>query len=103
MAKKRAVKTLEEVIEVLQKYKEEISQKYKVKEIGVFGSFVRGEQKRGSDVDMLVEYYELPDLLELIDLELYLSRLLKKKVDLIEKSGIRKELKEKILNEAIYL
>jgi len=103
MSRKNAVKTVDEVKEILQKHKDEIVQKYKVKEIGIFGSFVRGEQKKRSDIDVLVEYYELPGLLELIDLELYIQKLLRKKVDLVEKEGIRPELKKKILDEVIYV
>jgi predicted nucleotidyltransferase len=64
---------------------------------------VRGEQKKRSDIDILVEYSELPDLLKLIELERHLQRLLKKKVDLVEKNGIRPELKDRILKEVVYI
>ena len=69
----------------------------------MFGSFVSGEQKSGSDVDILVDFYEVPDLFEFINLERYLQRILKKKVDLVRKPVVRKELKEKILNEVVYI
>jgi uncharacterized protein len=55
------MKTLDEVKPTLRKHKSEVPLNYKVKELGIFGSFVRGEQKRGSDIDILVEYSELPD------------------------------------------
>lgn len=97
------MKTLDEIKEILTKHKEEVQQEYKVRELGIFGSFVRGEQKKRSDIDILVEYSELPDLLKLIELENRLQKLLKRKVDLIEKSGIRTELKEIILNEVVYI
>jgi predicted nucleotidyltransferase len=87
----------------LKKHKAEVVRDYKVKEIGVFGSVVRGEQKKRSDIDILVEYSELPDLLKLIELENRLEKLLKKKVDLVEKSGIRPELKDEILKEVVYI
>ncbi|MEO0143411.1 MAG: nucleotidyltransferase family protein [candidate division WOR-3 bacterium] len=103
MARKKSVSSLQEIIEILKIHKEEIKQKYKVKEIGVFGSFVRGEQNKKSDVDILVEYEEIPGLIKFIELELYIQKLLKRKVDLIEKEGIRPELKEKILKEVIYV
>ncbi len=103
MSRKKAVQTVDEVKEILQKHKDEIVQKYKVKELGIFGSFVRGEQEKMSDVDVLVEYYELPGLLEFIDLEIYIEKLLRKKVDLVEKEGIRPELKKRILDEVIYI
>ena len=97
------MKTLEEIREILKKHKAEVVRDYKVKEIGVFGSFVRGEQKRRSDIDILVEYDELPDLLKLIELEVHLEQILKKKVDLVEKGGLRPELKERILREVVYI
>ncbi|MFZ3137699.1 MAG: nucleotidyltransferase family protein [Thermodesulfovibrionales bacterium] len=97
------MKTLDEIKEILTKHKEEVQQEYKVSELGIFGSFVRGEQKKRSDIDILVEYSELPDLLKLIELENRLQKLLKRKVDLIEKSGIRTELKEMILKEVVYI
>ncbi|MCL5062551.1 nucleotidyltransferase family protein [Dissulfurispira sp.] len=97
------MKTLNEIKKTLKKHKAEVVRDYKVKEIGIFGSVVRGEQKKRSDIDILVEYSELPDLLKLIELENKLQKLLKKKVDLIEKSGIRTELKDKILKEVVYI
>lgn len=80
-----------------------IQDKYKVKELGIFGSVMRGEQKKRSDVDILVDYKEIPDLIEFIALENYLEKILKKKVDLVHKKSVRPELKEIILNEVIYL
>lgn len=97
------MKTLNEIKKTLKKHKAEVVRDYKVKEIGIFGSVVRGKQKKRSDIDILVEYSELPDLLKLIELENKLQKLLKKKVDLIEKSGIRTELKDKILKEVVYI
>jgi hypothetical protein len=52
-------------------------------------------------VDLLVEFEEIPDLLEFIHLEQYLEGLLNRKVDLVRKSAIRPELKETILGEAV--
>lgn len=97
------MKTLEEIKDILSKHKEAVVREYKVKEIGIFGSVVRGEQKRGSDIDILVDFYELPDVFQLIDLEDYLTKLLKKKVDLVRKGAIRPELKIMIMKEIIYV
>ena len=49
---------VEEIKRTLLQHKAELKKKFKVKTIGVFGSYVRGEQKRGSDVDILVEFEE---------------------------------------------
>jgi hypothetical protein len=97
------MQTLDEIRDALKKHKEEVIRDYNVKEIGIFGSVARGEQGRRSDIDILVEYYELPDLLKLIALERRLQRILKNKVDLVEKSGIRPELRDRILNEVVYI
>ncbi|GAB6184456.1 nucleotidyltransferase family protein [Thermodesulfovibrio hydrogeniphilus] len=72
---KKSVQSLDDIIRVLREHKEEIKQKYKVKEIGVFGSFVRGEQNKRSDVDILVEYTEVPDPLKFIELHCYVQSL----------------------------
>lgn len=98
--------SLQDINKILKEHKEELRERYKIKEIGVFGSYVRGEQKkRGSDVDILVSFAEedIPSLLEFIAMERYFSRLIKKKVDLVRKEAIRPELKDIILKEVIYL
>ncbi len=96
-------KSLKEVLNTIKEHKKFLDVRYKVKEIGVFGSFVRGEQKRRSDIDILVNFYEVPDLFEFISLERYLQRILKKKIDLVRKPAVREELKEKILSEVVYI
>lgn len=97
------MKSLEEIKSILQAHKEEVCKKYKLSEIGLFGSFVRGEQKKRSDIDILVDFYEIPDLLEFIELEDRLRKLLKKKVDLVDKQGLKPQLKDIILKEVIYI
>ena len=102
---KQAVKNVEEAKAVLKEHKDEVIQKYRVSELGIFGSFVRGEQKKGSDIDILVEFNErnIPGLLKLIEMERYLEKLLRKKVDLVRKGGIRPELRKIILKEVVYI
>jgi predicted nucleotidyltransferase len=102
---KRTVKSVEEVKAILKEHKAEVVQKYRVREMGIFGSFVRSEQKRRSDVDILVEFDpgNIPGLLKLIEMEMYLEKLLRKKVDVVIKNGIRPELKKGILKEVIYI
>lgn len=95
------MKTLDQVKEILAKRKGELKEKYKVKEIGIFGSYVKGEQKETSDVDILVEFEKPVSLLQIVSLENYLSDILGIKVDVVPKKNIRKELKEFILKGAI--
>jgi len=76
-------------------------EKYGVTEIGVFGSYVRGEQKPDSDIDILVELSDPPkiSLLGLVDLQYYLSDLLSMKADVALKSNLRKRIGKRILSE----
>ncbi len=97
------MKSLKEIQNILAKNKELLQKKYEIKEIGIFGSFVRNEQKKRSDIDILVEFKELPDILKFIEIERRLGRLLGKKIDLVEKKSIKPRLKKIILNEVIYI
>lgn len=97
------VKVREEIEPIIRKSKKFLQEQYNVKTIGVFGSFVRGEQTKGSDVDILVDFYELPDLLEFVNLERYLEKILKRKVDLVRKQVVRPELRRRIFHEVVYL
>ena len=89
-------------IKALKRYKDYLRQKYKVREMGIFGSYAKNEQKRGSDLDILVEFYE-PVGLGYFELKDFLEDMLKIKVDLVTKMGIKPQLKDKILKEVIYL
>ena len=99
------VLNLENITNILKEHKEELKARYGVEEIGVFGSYVRGEQKGGSDIDILVEFR--PDakigLLGFINMENYLSELLGIKVDLVEKSALKPRIGEQILREVVNL
>lgn len=97
------MKSYKKIEEILKQHKKELAEKYKIKEIGIFGSYVRGEQKKRSDVDVLVEFVKVPDLLRFIEIERYLQRLLRKKVDLVRKKALRPELKNIILKEVVYI
>ncbi len=94
---------LKEIIGILSKHKTNLCEDYEIREIGIFGSFVRGDQRKGSDIDILVEFSEIPGLLRFIEIENHLRRILKKKVDLVRKGAIRPELKERILSEVLYI
>jgi uncharacterized protein len=97
------LKDLNEIKNTLKTYKGYLEKRYKIKEIGIFGSYVRGEQKEKSDIDILVSFYEVPSLLGFIEIENYLSDELKIKADLVRKESIRTEIKEQILNEVILI
>jgi uncharacterized protein len=86
-------------IKILRQHFMEIKEKYNVSYLGIFGSYVRGEQTSESDLDILVEFDEKPGLFEYIELEDYLSDLLGVKVDLVMKSALKPNIGKRILNE----
>lgn len=95
------MKTLDDIKRIISEHKGELKDKYNVKEISIFGSYIRGEQNKGSDLDILVEFSKPVSLLHIVSLENYLSDILGIKVDVVPKKNIRKELMEFILKEAI--
>ena len=98
-------KSLDRIKEILKKHEKELKEKYGIKEFGIFGSYLRGEAKEESDLDILVEFK--PDakisLLEFVELENYLSDLPGVKVDLAEKSALKPRIGKRILSEVVYL
>ena len=86
---------------ILFRNKGELRRRFKVKDIGVFGSYVRGEQRKKSDVDVLVEFEEPVGFFEFIALEDYLGDLLGVKVDLVSKKALKPRIGERILKEVI--
>ncbi|MGC8972000.1 MAG: nucleotidyltransferase family protein [bacterium] len=95
------MRNLEEIMSILSYYKKELKIKYGVREIGIFGSYVRNEQGRASDIDILVEFEKTPSLLEFINLENYLSDILGVKVDLVMKDSLKPNIGRHILDEVI--
>jgi len=90
---------------ILKEHDSELREKYGIKEIGVFGSYMRGEQKKGSDIDILVEFYpdaEM-DLITFVELEEHLSDLLGVEVDLVMKSALKPRIGKHILKEVVYI
>ena len=92
------MKTLSKVKEILKKHKKELKERYKVKSIAIFGSYVRGEQTEKSDIDIMIEFYE-PIGLKIVDLKDYLESILNVKVDLITKNSIQNPYIKKSIEE----
>lgn len=97
------MKTKEEIVKILKELKKELKEKYRVREIGVFGSLVRGERIKESDIDVLVDFEEDADLLHLVGLALFLEEKLQSKVDVVPRRALRDEIKESVLKEAVAL
>ena len=92
-----------EIKEKINKELEYLRKKYKVKEIGIFGSHVRGDVSTESDLDILVTVDLSIDLLTFIELEQYLSEKLGIKVDLVMKDALKPHIGKQILKEVIYV
>jgi predicted nucleotidyltransferase len=93
--------SLEEVRVQLQEMKPTLKKRFKVETIEIFGSFARGEQTEKSDLDLLVTYSDMVDLLMIASLRRYLRRKLGRKVDVVSKKFLNKHIKEQVLEEAI--
>jgi predicted nucleotidyltransferase len=79
----------------------EISARYHVKSLGLFGSYVRNAQKKGSDLDVLVEFGSIPSMFKFLELEEHLSRLLGIKVDLVMRDVLKPAIGQYILAEVV--
>lgn len=94
-------RSLEEILELLRQQIPLLAERYGVKTLEVFGSYVRSEQKKDSDLDILITFEEDPSLLTYIALENSLSDLLGIKVDLVMKDSLKPKIGQQILREAI--
>jgi predicted nucleotidyltransferase len=98
-----SLRTVEEIKEILKSHKEELGSKYGVKEIGIFGSYVKEEQKEASDVDILVDFEKALGLLEFVGLKNYLSDILGVQVDLVMRKALKPNIGRRILGEVVYV
>jgi len=101
----RCMKTLAEIQQILRDQKLHLAEKYGVMVVGVFGSYVRNEQRQDSDLDILVELERPPkiSLIGLVELEYTLSDLLGTKVDIAIRTNLKKRIGQRILSEVIPL
>jgi predicted nucleotidyltransferase len=98
MVRKRSLPAL---IDILRQQKPTLAERYGVETLEVFGSYVRGEQKGNSDLDVLVTFREAPSLLTFIGMENYLSDVLGVKVDLVMKDTLKPAIGQHVLREAM--
>ncbi len=97
------MKAFEKIKNILAGHKNQIEKQFYVKEIGVFGSYVRGRQNKKSDIDILVAFKQPVGLFKFMDLEEYLENLLKIDVDLVSKKALKPRIGEHILKEVVYI
>ena len=98
-----SMKNVDRIRSKIDQHRSTLEKRFKVKSIAVFGSYLRGEEKKESDMDMLVEFYKTTDLLEFIALESFLSEILGHKVDLVMREALRPRIKDRILREAVVI
>jgi hypothetical protein len=91
----------EQVLQSLKVLKPEMARRFKVKEIALFGSFVRSEQNSASDIDFVVEFEEEADLFDLVGLGQFLEERLGRKVDLGTKDSLRREIRSQVFKEMV--
>lgn len=92
---------LEKLIERLRKEYPDLKGRYRIRSLGIFGSYVHGEQHKRSDLDVLVEFYEPPGLIKYLELEYYLGDLLGIKVDLVMKDTLKPAIARRVLSEVV--
>lgn len=97
------MKNVGDIEKIIEGEKEKLLIEYKIRNMGIFGSYAKNTAKEKSDIDLIVEFEEPVSLLGVIKAENYLTELLGIRVDLVPKEDIRKELKETILKEVIYI
>ena len=99
----KCVKDLTELKGLLREQEPYLEEKYGVRILGVFGSYVRNEQRPDSDLDVLIELDRPPkiSLIGLVELEYYLSELLGVRVDIAIKKNLRKRVGERIMREVV--
>lgn len=92
--------TLNEILAQLRAMLPALSEKHHVQTLEAFGSYVRGEEREDSDLDLLVTFAEIPSLFQYVALENYLSDTLGVKVDLVMKDSLKPAIGKRILEEA---
>ena len=96
------MKSRTEVEYKLAKLKPYLFQKYFVNKIGYFGSFSRDEQTENSDIDILVSFKKSPGW-EFFDLQELLEKELNRKVDLVSENALKRQLKDSIIKNVLYI
>lgn len=95
------MKNLGKIKRTINEHKLFLKERFKVKSISVFGSYLRGQQSAESDIDILVEFDGTIDLFDFVELENFLSDVLGSRVDLIMKDTLKPRIRNRILKEAV--
>ncbi len=93
--------SLDEIVRMLRESIPDLANRYGVKRLGIFGSYVRGEADGESDLDILVEFERAPTLWELVRLERELGEKMGVKVDLVMKKNLKPRVRDAVLKEVV--
>ena len=95
--------SLQEIENILRDLKPLLKEQFKVKRIGIFGSYLKGKERKSSDIDILIDFFEEPSFFKFIELEEFLTKKLGVKVDLVIKDTLKPRIKKIILQEILFL
>jgi predicted nucleotidyltransferase len=93
--------TLKKIKRVLSSQKSILAKKFNIREMAIFGSYVRGKNKKDSDLDILVDFSQPIGLFAFVDCEEYLKQLLGVEVDLVSKKALKPQIGKRVLKELI--
>ncbi len=93
----------QEIIKIIKDKKPEMLSRYGVQRLGLFGSYVKGRQRKKSDIDILVTFNRDIDLFDFLDLRKYLESQLQAKVDLVMETALKPAIGKRILSEVEYV
>ena len=91
------------ILQILHEHKSELTEKFDVKSLAMFGSVARDMATHTSDIDILVEYYKVPGLFRFIELQEYLEKITGSPVDLVTRKALKSQLRDRILKEAVHV
>ena len=97
------LRSRDEILETLARLNPELRSTFKVRRIGLFGSYARHEQRPDSDIDLLVDFSEDADLFDLIELKYFLEDRLGYRVDIVPERALRDELRQSVNADVSYV
>lgn len=95
------LKSLDQILEILRTVKPDVESRYQVDELAIFGSYRRGDQRPGSDLDILVTFQSPISLIKIIELENFLTDRLGVRVDLVMRDTLKPYIGKQILKEIV--
>jgi predicted nucleotidyltransferase len=93
----------QEIVDIIRDSKADMAARYGVQRLGLFGSYVREQQRKRSDIDILVSFSRDIDLFDFVELREYLEARLHAKVDLVMESALKPAIGRRILAEVEYV